>query len=113
MHKPLAHNGVATHGMDRDGTKAVTDSEAALGLMVASHVDMILASHVHQYSQFHQAGIPSYITGGLGAPLARSGPEHAFHHFLQLDVTDSGIHLEVVRFHGAPSVAPEGEDGDD
>ena len=113
MHKPLAHNGIATHGMDRDGAQAMADSDAALALMVASHVDVILASHVHQFSQFHQAGIPSYITGGLGAPLTRSGPEHAFHHFLQLDVTDAGIHVEVVRFPGASSIARDDEDDDD
>ena len=113
MHKPLAHNGVAKHGMDRDGVEAAAESDAALALFVENHVDMILASHVHQYTRFEQAGIPSYITGGLGAPLARSGPEHAFHHFLVLDVTDSGIHVEVVRFGGAPSIAPEGEDDDD
>jgi 3',5'-cyclic AMP phosphodiesterase CpdA len=112
MHKPLAHNGVATHGMDRDGTQAVSDSEAALKLLVEHHVEMILASHVHQLSQFEQAGIRSYITGGLGAPLTRSGPEHAFHHFLQLDVSDSNIRVEVVRFGGAPSTEPEGGDDD-
>ena len=115
MHKPLAHNGVSTHGMDHDGAQAVSESEAALKLLVDNHVEMILASHVHQLSQFEQAGIPSTITGGLGAPLTRSGPEHAFHHFLQLDVTDAGIHVEVVRFTGTPAMEPEGEGegGDD
>jgi hypothetical protein len=113
MHKPLAHNGVARHGMDRDGPQAVSDSDAALALMVENHVEMILASHVHQLSQFRQAGIRSYITGGLGAPLTHSGPEHSFHHFLQLDVTDSDIHVDVVRFEGRPSIEPDGEDDDD
>jgi hypothetical protein len=79
-------------------------------MFVKSHVDLILASHVHQLSQFEQAGIRSYITGGLGAPLTRSGPDHAFHHFLQLDVADDGIRVTVVRFDGTPSVAAEGED---
>jgi 3',5'-cyclic AMP phosphodiesterase CpdA len=113
MHKPLAHNGVSTHGMDHDGAQAASDSDAALALFVENHVETILASHVHQFTRFEQGGIPSYITGGLGAPLARSGPEHAFHHFLVLDVADSGIRVEVVRFGGAPSMEPEGEDDDD
>jgi 3',5'-cyclic AMP phosphodiesterase CpdA len=112
MHKPLAHNGVATHGMDHDGAQAAAESDAALALFVENHVAMILASHVHQFTKFEQAGIPSYITGGLGAPLTRSGAEHAFHHFLVLDVADSGIHVEVVRFGGTPSIEPEGEDDD-
>jgi 3',5'-cyclic AMP phosphodiesterase CpdA len=113
MHKPLARNGVVTHGMDHDGAQAAADSDAALALFTENHVDMILASHVHQFTQFQQAGIPSYITGGLGAPLTRSGADHAFHHFLVLDVGDSGIHVEVVRFGGTPSMEPEGEDDDD
>jgi 3',5'-cyclic AMP phosphodiesterase CpdA len=113
MHKPLAHNGVAKHGMDRDGPEAILDSEAAVALMVQNHVEMILASHVHEYAEFEQSGIRSYITGGLGAPLTRAGPEHAFHHFLMLDVTDSGIRVEVVRFAGAPAVGSEGVDDDD
>jgi 3',5'-cyclic AMP phosphodiesterase CpdA len=112
MHKPLAHNGVATHGMDHDGPVATADSEAALALFVKEHVDMILASHVHQFTQFQQAGIPSYITGGLGAPLRRSGPEHAFHHFLQLDIDDAAIHVEVVRFGGTPAIEHQDDEDD-
>jgi hypothetical protein len=110
MHKPLAHNGVATHGMDADGAQAVAESDAALALFVKNRVELIIASHVHQFAELVQAGIHSYITGGLGAPLTRSGPDHAFHHFLQLDVADDGIRVAVVRFGGPPSVAAEGED---
>jgi hypothetical protein len=64
-------------------------------------------------ARFDQAGIRSYITGGLGAPLTRSGPEHAFHHFLQLDVLPSGIGVQVVRFDGSPSITLAGSDDDD
>ena len=110
MHKPLAHNGVATHGMDSDGAQAVAESDAALAMFVKSHVELIIASHVHQFSQFDQAGIHCYITGGLGAPLTASGPDHAFHHFLQLDVADDGIRVSVVRFNGPPAVAEEGKE---
>jgi 3',5'-cyclic AMP phosphodiesterase CpdA len=110
MHKPLAHNGVATHGMDADGARAVAESDAALSMFVKSHVELVIASHVHEFAQFEQAGIRSYITGGLGAPLTRSGPERAFHHFLQLDVADDGIRVSTVRFDGAPSVAAAGEE---
>ena len=113
MHKPLAHNGVTMHSMDHDGAQARSDSDAALALFVENHVEMILASHVHQFTQFWQGGIPSYITGGLGAPLTHAGADHAFHHFLVLDVADSGIHVEVVHFVGIPSIAPEGQDDDD
>jgi hypothetical protein len=107
MHKPLAHNGVSTHGMDSDGAQAVAESDAALALFVKHKVALVLASHVHEFAHFNQAGLDSYITGGLGAPLDRSGADHAFHHFLQLDVGDDAIHVTVVRFDGKPSLGEE------
>jgi hypothetical protein len=110
MHKPLAHSGMAPHGMDADGARAGADSDAALAMFVKSHVELVIASHVHQFTQFEQAGIRSYITGGLGAPLTRSGPDHAFHHFLQLDVADDGIRVTAVRFGGVQVVAAEGQE---
>jgi 3',5'-cyclic AMP phosphodiesterase CpdA len=107
MHKPLAHNGVVTHSMDSDGPRGEADSLAALDLFERAHVELILASHVHQYIRFSQRGIPSYITGGLGAPLNSSAPDHGFHHFLQIDVSDNQVQVDVVRFAGSSSVAGE------
>jgi 3',5'-cyclic AMP phosphodiesterase CpdA len=109
MHKPLAHNGVTTHSMDGDGASAVAESDAALAMLVKNHVELVVASHVHEFVQLEQAGIRTYITGGLGAPLVGTGSEHAFHHFLQVDVADGGITVSVVRFDGAPSVTREEE----
>ncbi len=104
MHKPLAHNGITTHSMDHDGPGAIADSDAALALFQQHHVAMIFASHDHRYASFTQGGIPSYITGGLGAPLDRSTPSDGFHHYLQLDFSDDGVRVEVVHFPGAPSM---------
>jgi Calcineurin-like phosphoesterase len=112
MHKPLAHNGATTHSMDADGATAVKESDEALALFVKYKVSLILACHVHQYTRFIQAGIPTYITGGLGAPLTPAGPDAAFHHFLQLDVTEEGIHVDVVRFDGTPTIGVELDDKD-
>jgi hypothetical protein len=107
MHKPLAKNGVSTHSMDADGPQAIADSDAVLELFVQSKVSVIFASHVHELAAFKQRGIPSYITGGLGAPLVGSaGPEHAFHHFLQVDVRGDDVQVGVVRFDAASVVAP-------
>jgi hypothetical protein len=112
MHKPLAGNGVTTHSMAADGQHAIDDSNAALEVMKAGHVDLIVASHLHQFTQFEQGGIPSYITGGLGAPLTASGEQHAFHHFLELDVSEESIHIDVVRFPGKSAIG-NADDGDE
>jgi hypothetical protein len=111
MHKPLAHNGVAGHGMDADGPQAQKDSDAALDLFKHARVELILASHVHQFIKFEQGGIRCYITGGLGAPLNEAGADHAFHHFLEIDVTGDKVDVSVVRFDGKPNIGP-GEVGE-
>jgi hypothetical protein len=111
MHKPLAHNGISTHGMDKDGAKSIADSEAAAALFAANKVSLILASHVHGFATYAHAGIPTYITGGLGAPLSNKLPqEGAYHHFLQIDVGPSALEVSVVRFGGG---IINGEEDDD
>lgn len=111
MHKPLARNPVSRHGMDSDGPQAIADSDAALALFVQHKVDLVVQSHVHQFARYMQGGIQAYVTGGLGAPLDRAGPDHAFHHFLQVDVDGGALHVDVVRFDGA-SVMGHGEEDD-
>jgi hypothetical protein len=109
MHKPLAHNGVSPHGMEHDGAASQADSDAALALFKKDGVSLILMSHVHQFAKLEMGGIPAYITGGLGAPLDNVGPEKAFHHFLQIDVSDAGLVVTVVKFGGKQTVATESE----
>jgi len=112
MHKPLAKNPVTRHSMDEDGDGALKDSEAALEIMMRHRVSMIVARHLHQYSRYRQGDIESYITGGLGAPLTPSGPDHAFHHFLQVDVSDDSLNVTIVKFDGAPAVGNADDDDD-
>jgi hypothetical protein len=107
MHKPLAHNGVSSHGMDEDGRVGEDDSAAALAMFQHARVELVLASHVHQFIRFNQGGIASYITGGLGAPLNRAGPDHAFHHFLVVDVAGDRVDVDVVRFDGKQTFEPD------
>jgi hypothetical protein len=113
MHKALAHNPATTHSMDEDGENGVNDSNAALKLFQEAHVTAIFASHVHEYVTFEQGGIPTYVTGGLGAPLARSSSSDAVvlrHHVLQLDVLDSRLDVTFVPFEGPAVVAESDED---
>jgi len=113
MHKPLAHNGLSTHGMEHDGPASIADSEAALDLFQKNGVSLILMSHVHQFAKLEMGGIPAYVTGGLGAPLDPAPPEHAFHHFLQIDATDTALEVSVVKFNGKQTIAQEPEKDDD
>jgi 3',5'-cyclic AMP phosphodiesterase CpdA len=113
MHKALAGNGMTRHSMDEDGDVGAADSAAALALFVKAHIDLLLASHEHGFWDYQQQGIHSIISGGLGAPLAvAAGKEHAFHHLLQLDLSDAGLQVKVVRF-GGRSTYETGEEDDD
>jgi hypothetical protein len=112
MHKPLAHNGVSAHSMEEDGPTGAADSDLALALLVKYRVSLIVASHVHGYAAFQTSGIPSYITGGLGAPLVRDVPGiESVHHFLQVEVVGNTLEVAVVRFDGKPSQSPEEAEG--
>lgn len=112
MHKPLAHNGVSTHSMEEDGEGAVADSDAALDMFEHARVELILASHVHAFFRFYQRGIRSYITGGLGAPLVHASAEHAFHHFLVVDVAGDKVEVDVVRFDGPSTIEKDAVSAD-
>lgn len=105
MHKALAKNGVTRHDMDEDGDGAVRESEEALAYFEESGVKLILASHEHGYWEVRQrirgAGIRGFVTGGLGAPLrVCAGREHAFFHYLVLDVVRGDIDVHVVEVPG-------------
>ena len=110
MHKALAASGVTRHAMDEDGPQAVADSEAALSLFEKNQVELIFASHFHGFAEYASRGIRSFITGGLGAPLDTKHGGAAFHHFIVLETRgDAPLAVQVVRFEGAPALAPEHE----
>ncbi|MBI3272557.1 MAG: metallophosphoesterase [Planctomycetes bacterium] len=112
MHKALAANGHTTHAMDEDGDRSKKDSAVALALFRAFHVNLIFASHLHDYVKFSQGGIESYITGGLGAPLHIAGPL-SVHHVLQLDVSNSGLAVSMIPFDGPTLFSDDDDDDDD
>jgi hypothetical protein len=100
MHKALADNHVTHHSMDEDA--AFADSQAALAAFEANGVALVLASHEHGYWELRQGspgapGLHGFITGGLGAPLkACAGPDHAFFHYLVVDVVGGRVDVHVV-----------------
>jgi 3',5'-cyclic AMP phosphodiesterase CpdA len=117
MHKPLAGSCIGSHSMEEGKATGRTDTDEVLAMFrdPVLPVDMILASHVHQFAQFEQAGIRTYVTGGLGAHLreCRCGDCKAFHHLLELDVSDARIEVSVVGFPGRHVRSKEGDVEDD
>ncbi len=108
MHKALAKNGVTTHSMDEDGAEGARDSERALALFQKHHVELVFASHIHGYAELVQGGVKTVITGGLGAPLAKSAALGQFHHVLEVEV-GRALTVHVLKFDGTPNL----DDDDD
>lgn len=60
-------------------------------------VSHIFAGHIHSYFSGAWEGVPYTITGGAGAPLYGTDPEHFFHHFLKVTLQAGEVHVEVQR----------------
>jgi hypothetical protein len=62
-----------------------------------SHVTLLLTSHIHGYYQGTWGSTPYVVTGGAGAALVGSDPEHFFYHYVRVHVSDPGEDYEVVK----------------
>jgi hypothetical protein len=94
MHIPLfdPRPGLAEHALgDHDFAKKLND------LFDASHVTLLLTSHIHGYYEGVWGKTPYIISGGAGAPLQGSDPAHYFFHYIRVTVDDKGVTHEVVK----------------
>jgi len=62
-------------------------------------VTHLFASHIHGYFSGVWEGIPYTITGGAGAKLQGSDPQHFFHHYVKVHVHDGKIEMMVKPIH--------------
>lgn len=62
------------------------------------HVTRVFASHIHGYFAGDWEGIPYTITGGAGAELIGTDPEHYFYHYVVVSVDGDQVTTSVVRF---------------
>ena len=65
------------------------------------HVTHIFAGHIHSYFSGHWDGVPYTITGGAGAPLSGTDPQHFFYHYLKVTLQGGEVHVEVQRIKAA------------
>jgi len=83
----------------RDGEKphSLKPEEASqlLALFKKYHVTHIFAGHIHAYYAGAWEGLPYIITGGAGAPLSGTDPQHAFYHYLKVTIRGSQVQVQV------------------
>lgn len=67
------------------------------------HVTRVFASHIHGYFTGDWEGIPYTITGGAGAELIGTDPEHYFYHYVVVHVNGDQVTTSIVRFPSPPA----------
>jgi len=72
-------------------------SRRILEIFHKGRVTYVFGSHVHGYYAGDYEGIPYTITGGGGARLAGSNPQHHFFHYLRVHLHDGRVDVEVRR----------------
>ncbi len=61
------------------------------------NVTMIFCSHIHAYYRGEWGRTPYIITGGGGAELHGTDPNHYFYHYIRVNVSENGVKYNVVR----------------
>ncbi len=60
-------------------------------------VTMVFASHIHGYFTGYWSKTPFIITGGAGAELVGTNPNHYFYHYIKVTISKHGIDYKVVK----------------
>jgi 3',5'-cyclic AMP phosphodiesterase CpdA len=66
-------------------------------------VTHIFAAHIHGYFAGNWDGVPYTVTGGAGAPLYGTDPEHFFYHYLKITLRGDHVEVQVRRLPAAGS----------
>lgn len=75
------------------------DWKDLLELFRRYNVTHLFASHIHGYFSGVQEGVPYTITGGAGAKLLGSDPQHFFHHYMKVHVNNGKVELTIRRIN--------------
>ena len=70
-----------------------------LDLMKQYSIDMVFAGHIHGYFKGNWEGVPYTITGGGGAEMLYSDPEHYFYHYLQVNIDGDKVSYNTIKIH--------------
>jgi hypothetical protein len=80
------------------------DQKDLLDLFRRYKVTHLFASHLHGYFSGIWEGVPYTLTGGAGARLQGKDPEHFFHHYVKVHVSQGKADITVRRIDAANPV---------
>jgi hypothetical protein len=81
------------------------DRKDLLNLFRRYKVSHLFASHIHGYFSGVWEGVPYTITGGAGGKLQGDDPEHFFHHYLKVHVSNGKVDIMAKRIHAESTMA--------
>ncbi|KFZ21898.1 Metallophosphoesterase [Thermotoga neapolitana LA10] len=77
--------------------KDLKNALTLLNILKKYDITMVFAGHIHGYFRGEWNGVPYIITGGAGAELFGTNPEHYFYHFIKVHVSPKGVNYEVIK----------------
>lgn len=77
--------------------KNLTFAKELNGLFDEYNVTMIFCSHIHSYYRGVWGKTPYTISGGAGAELDGTDPNHYFYHYIKVDVSNNSIKYDVTK----------------
>jgi 3',5'-cyclic AMP phosphodiesterase CpdA len=93
LHTPLfdPRGGEHHHALPEDTGRQLAD------LFRRYQVTHVFAGHIHSYFTGNWDGVPYTVTGGAGAPLYGTDPQHDFYHYLKVTLTADKIAIAIQR----------------
>ncbi|WP_038033116.1 MULTISPECIES: metallophosphoesterase family protein [unclassified Thermotoga] len=77
--------------------KDLENAQTLLNILKEYNVKMVFAGHIHGYFRGEWNGVSYIITGGAGAELFGTDPEHYFYHFIRVHVSPTGVKYDVIK----------------
>ena len=74
------------------------NAQEFMDLMEEYKVTAVFTSHIHAYYKEKRNGVLYFITGGAGAEMFLSNPEHYFYHYINVCVNNDKVNYQVVKF---------------
>ena len=97
MHVPIYDPRRSMEEQPGHSLKDLSSARDILELMKHYSIDMVFAGHIHGYFTGDWEGLPYTITGGGGAEMLYSNPDHYFYHYLQVNINGDTVSYDMVK----------------
>ncbi|SHH51677.1 metallophosphoesterase family protein [Thermosipho atlanticus] len=79
--------------------KNLKNANKLLDLFKKYKVTMLFFGHIHGFFEGNWDGVPYLITGGAGAELVGTDPNHYFYHYIKVHVSSKGVSYKIIKMN--------------